>query len=167
MTNRRLCVLALSCALVGNGAVAHAQATDACAPFTVVSGDERSVQHLDFGDDGPGPGDMRIGRRSLVDEAGNDRGHYRWVIIGLDASPEAGDLGESYGIHVMNLPDGQVHFQFLTEVVSAPDDTGRPSVGSSVGVVTGGTGAYASARGVVRRDFDGAQSTYAVDISCD
>lgn len=157
--------IVLSSALVGNAAIA--EATDACAPFTVMSGEERSVQHLDFGGDGPGPGDMRIGRRSLVDDAGSARGHYRWVIFGLDASPGADDLGESYGIHVMNLPDGQIHFQFLTGVVSAPDDTAQPSVGSSVGVVSGGMGAYAFARGVVRRDFDGTRATYALDIRCD
>ena len=167
VTTRLLCAIALPAAILGHVTVAQAQDTGACAPFTVKSGEDRSCSDLDFGDDGPGPR-RHADRPSISGRRRRRRsGHYRWVIVGLDASPGADELGESYGIHVMDLPDGQIHIQFLTGVVSAPNDTARPSVGSSVGVVSGGTGAYAFARGVVRREFDGTSASYAVDIRCD
>jgi hypothetical protein len=159
---------ALALAMALAPAAALAQQAGACAPFTVKSGSaERSVEIVDVGEAGPTPGDMRIGRRSLTDEAGNPKGSYRWIIIGLDGAEGAQGAGESYGVHVMNLPDGQIQLQFFAAVVGAPNDPARPSVGESEGVIVGGTGAYAFARGTVRRSFDGTDATYVVDVRCD
>jgi hypothetical protein len=169
MTNKLLGALALSAAVLGFGAEgAHSQTSNACAPFTVMGGSQRSVEYLDFGNDGPGTGDTRIGRRALVDEAGNSVGYHRWVIVNLNAPPAAGERSESYGTHVLNLADGQIHYQVLAEVVKPPDDTAQVSVADYTGVVVGGTGAYSFARGTVDRSFDGGlKGTYAVNIRCD
>ena len=164
MTNNRvLGALALSTAVLGlNAVAAHSQTSDACAPFTVSAGDERSVEYVDHGNEGPGPGDLRIGRRALVDEAGNTVGYHRWVLISLDAPP-----GSGYGTHVLNLDDGQIHYHILSEVVGPFHNTEQASVGDHTGVVVGGTGAYSFARGTVDRSFDGLKGTFTINIRCD
>jgi hypothetical protein len=170
MTNNCvLRVLAVSIAVLEfNPVAAHAQMTDACASFTVSAGDERSVEYLDQGDEGPSPGDLRIGRRALVDESGNTVGYHRWVLINLDAPPGSGERSEYYGNHVLNLDDeGQIYYQVLAEVVGPPENTEQASTGDYTGVVVGGTGAYSFARGTVARSFDGVKGTFAVEIRCD
>jgi hypothetical protein len=169
MTNDRvLRTLALAASFLGlNAMAAHSQTTDACASFTVSAGDERSVEYLDQGAEGPSPGDLRIGRRALVDEAGNPVGHHRWVLMNLDASSGSGESSEYYGSHVLNLNDGQIYYQVLAEVVGPSQNTEQASTGDYTGVVVGGTGAYSFARGTVERSFDGVKGTFAVEISCD
>jgi hypothetical protein len=169
MTNNRvLRALAMSIAVLGlNPVAAHSQTTDACASFTVSAGDERSVEYLDQGAEGPSPGDLRVGRRTLVDEAGNPVGYHRWVHIILDAPPGAGERSENYGNHVLNLDEGQIYYQVLAEVVGPPENTEQASAGDYTGVVVGGTGAYSFARGTVERSFDGVKGTFAVEIRCD
>jgi len=169
MTNQRVLLAAVvSIAILGLVPAAADAQTDACAPFTVHSGDERSVVYLDHGLEGPGSGDLRIGRRSLVDEDGNDAGYHRWVLMHFDlVNPEETDLNEYYGTHVLNLKGGDVYYQVLGEVAGQPHETGKPSVKDYTGVVVGGTGAYAFARGTVDRTFDGTKGSYALDIRCD
>ncbi len=169
MTNDRvLRTLALAASVLGlNAMAAHSQTTDACASFTVSAGDERSVEYLDEGAEGPSPGDLRIGRRALVDEAGDTVGYHRWVLINLDAPPGSGESSEYYGNHVLNLDEGQIYYQVLAEVVGPPENTEQASTGDYTGVVVGGTGAYSFARGTVERSFDGVKGTFAVEISCD
>ena len=169
MTNNRvLGALALSTAVLGlNAVAAHSQTSDACAPFTVSAGDERSVEYVDHGNEGPGPGDLRIGRRALVDEAGNTVGYHRWVLINLDAPPGAGERSEYYGNHVLNLDEGQIYYQVLAQVVGPPEKTEQASTGDYTGVVVGGTGAYSFARGTVDRSFDGLKGTFTINIRCD
>jgi hypothetical protein len=162
-------VLGLSTAILGLGTVAPAaQTPDACAPFTVTSdGSQRTVEYFDIGNDGPGAGDMRIGRRALIDEAGNSVGHHRWVLVHLDPPPGSGERSESYGMHVLSLDDGQIHYQVLTEVVESPEKTERASVGGFTGIIVGGTGAYSFARGTVDLSVDGLNSSHAFNIRCD
>ena len=170
MANHRLLrVLVLSTAFLGLDTVAvHSQTSAACTPPTIMSdGSQRTVEYLDFGDDGPGAGDVRIGRRALVDEAGNSVGYHRWVLMTLDAPAGSDDRAESYGIHVLNLDDGQIYYQFLSEAVRPPQNTGETSVGAYTGIVVGGTGAYSFARGTVDLSVDGLKSTHAFNIRCD
>ena len=168
MNNRGLRALAVSTAVLGlNTVAAHSQTTDACASFTVSAADERSVEYLDEGNEGPGPGDLRVGRRALVDETGNTVGYHRWVLINLDAPPGSSERSEYYGTHVLNLDDGQIYYQVLAEVVGPPRNTEQASTGDYTGVVIGGTGAYSFARGTVERSFDGVKGTFAVEIRCD
>jgi hypothetical protein len=168
MNDRVLRTLALAASFLGlNAMAAHSQTTDACASFTVSAGDERSVEYLDQGAEGPSPGDLRIGRRALVDEAGNPVGHHRWVLMNLDPSSGSGESSEYYGSHVLNLNDGQIYYQVLAEVVGPSQNTEQASTGDYTGVVVGGTGAYSFARGTVERSFDGVKGTFAVEISCD
>jgi hypothetical protein len=169
MTNNRvLRALALTASVLGlNATAAHSQMIDACASFTVSAGDERSVEYLDEGDEGPSPGDLRIGRRALVDESGNTLGYHRWVLINLDAPPGAGERSEYYGNHVLNLDEGQIYYQVLAQVVGPPEKTEQASTGDYTGVVVGGTGAYSFARGTVERSFDGVKGTFTVEITCE
>ena len=169
MTNNQvLRVLALSTAVLAINTVAgHSQTSDACASFTISAGDERSVEYLDQGDEGPGPGDLRIGRRALVDEAGNPVGYHRWVLMNLDAPSGSGELSEYYGSHVLDLEDGQIYYQVLAEVVGPSQNTEQASTGDYTGVVVGGTGAYSFARGTVDRSFDGLKGTFTINIRCD
>ena len=166
---KRFLVLGLSAAFAGFAAVgAHGQTPGACQPFTVISdGSEFSVEYLDIHTEGPGPGDMRVGRRGLVDEDGNAAGSYRWILRSLDAPPGSGERSEVYQNHAMTLNDGELHFQSLAEAVRSADGTDRVSVGDYTGIVIGGTGAYMFARGTVDASFDGKQVTYAFNIRCD
>jgi hypothetical protein len=167
--NQLLSGLAVSTVVLGFGAAGvHSQTSDACAPFTVMGGSERSVEYLDLGNDGPGSGDMRIGRRALVDEAGNSVGYHRWVIVNLDAPPGPGARSESYSTHVLNLADGQIYYQVLAEVTKPPQDAGQVSLDDYTGIVVGGTGAYSFARGTIARSFGGGlKGTYTLNIRCD
>jgi hypothetical protein len=169
MTNNRvLRALAVSTAgLALNAVAAHSQTTDACASFTVRAGDERSVEYLDQGNEGPDPGDLRVGRRALVDEAGNTVGYHRWVLTNLGVPPESGERSEYYGTHVLNLDNGQIYYQVLAEVVGPFHNTEQASTADYTGVVVGGTGGYSFARGAVERTFDGVKGIFAVEIRCD
>ena len=169
MMNQTLRVLALTTAILGfNTVAAGAQTSDACTPFTVMSdGSQRTVEYFDIGDEGPGAGDMRIGRRALINEAGDSVGYHRWVLIHLDAPPGPGERSESYGMHVLNLDDGQIHYQVLTEVVESPEKTEQASVGNFTGIIVGGTGGYSFARGTVDLSVDGLKSTHVFNIRCD
>lgn len=168
MTNNRLLhVLLLSTAFLGLGTVAaHSQTATGCAPFTITSS-QRTAHFLDLGDEGPGSGDVRIGHRALVDEAGNRVGDHRLIDIYLDTPPGSGEVGEAYMIHVVKLADGEIYYHSLSETVAPPHDTAQRSVGDFTGVVVGGTGAYRFARGTVDQKFDGPRSTYTFDIRCD
>lgn len=167
--NRLLYVLVLSTAFLGlDTAAPRSQTSGDCKPPTIMSdGSQRAVQYLDFGEEGPGAGDVRIGRRAVIDEAGNSLGYHRWVLVQLDPAPGSGERSESYGIHVLNLEDGQIYYQFLSEAIRPPHDTGQTSVGAYTGIVVGGTGAYSFARGTVELSVDGLKSTHAFNIRCD
>lgn len=149
-------------------AFASSQAAADCEPFSVHAGDERTVQYLDHGESGPGFGDIRVGRRSLVDDEGNGIGYHRWLLFQLDTlTPDGEELSESFGDHVLSMDEGDIYFRILGESVAPSHETHRPTVTDFTGVVIGGTGAYKFARGTVDRSFDGHRGTFALDIRCD
>ncbi len=168
MTNNRLLrALVLSTVFLGLGTVsAHAQTSTGCTPPTITSS-QRTVEFLDFGNDGPGPGDTRIGHRALVDQAGNGVGDHRFITMYLDPPPGPGESSETYVIQVLSLADGEIYYHSLSETVGPPQDTEQRSVDDHTSVVVGGTGAYRFARGTVEQSFDGLKLIYAFDIRCD
>ena len=166
----RVRVVALSGALLTFAASAgHAQTSEPCGPFTVTSpGQPFSVKYLDFGENGPSFGDMRIGHRDdVVNEAGDPVGHLRWIVISLDEPPGSDQQGERHLSLSLNLRGGQIHASALLEEIRPSDDTTQPGVNDYSAAVVGGTGAYNFARGSVDASFDGTAGTFAFDIACD
>lgn len=156
-------------ALVAGAIATNAQAAESCAPMTLVSdGSDRSVSFVDVAADGPGPGDQRIGYRSLSDTAGNPVGHYRWVVTVLDQPSDDTKPGESFYDYVIVLNDGHIAFERLVQTSNPAQDTAQVSWDATQeGIVTGGTGAYANANGTVTSSRDGMTVTMELDLSCD
>lgn len=155
----QICVLGLWA-----GFASGAQA--ACGPFEVISdGSERKVFYLDEGDEGPSVGDKRVGFRVVKDADGNPLGEHQWInqTVLLDAS---GNPSRTMETHAVTLEDGQLFYSVANKLISPPALTERPSVPDHVGVVTGGSGVYASATGTVSIAFDGNGISYSFDISC-
>lgn len=120
MIRRNLLVLAAT-AIVTIGGPAAGQDTDQCRPVTLTSDDAgREIRHIDVHGDGASHGDMRIGTRRLLDEAGNEVGHRRWIGIALNAPPGEEERSEILTNIVFKLGDGQLHVQTLPGVPSTP-----------------------------------------------
>ncbi len=170
MTFYRSLFAATLVAVFTTGTAATAQDPGACEPFTLVTaGGNRAVEFVDVGSDGPGPGDMRIGYRSFVDQAGNPAGHLRWITTVLNEPGDDGTPGESYEVNVALLDNGHIGFHRLIQTTNPAQDTGQivwsPTELDS-GFITGGTGAYAGAQGVVRLIRDGRSVTAEFDLDC-
>jgi len=161
--------LALTGLLAAVAGTAQAQSSDACQPFTVISdASERAVEFVDTGASGPSPGDRRIGYRALADQDGDPVGYYRWVITTLDHITEPGGAGEGLQNYVMVLADGHIGFQRLVQTGSPAHDTDTISwIDPQPAYITGGTGAYAFARGTVDVERDGQTVTLDVNVRCD
>lgn len=164
--DRIACVLPmvlLGCSTAGT----DPQPSVACRPFTMVSdGSQRTVDHLDFGEEGLGPGDVRMGYRVLANELGVRVGHYRWINTLLDPPSGSGHGSESLMMDVLALKDGQIHTQSLLEVVQRHDDTDKPHPADFTAAVIGGTGAYSAAQGIIDVTIEDEVLTFAVDIHC-
>lgn len=145
-----------------------APSREACRPFTLISdGSQRAVDHLDLGEEGLGPGDVRLGYRALTDGIGFPVGHYRWINTLLDPPTGSGHPAESLMMDVLALHDGQIHTQSLLDVVRRHDATDKPHPADFTAAVIGGTGAYSGARGTIDVTVEDERLTFAIDISCD
>ena len=161
------CALGIPLLLLGCSTAVDPQPSSACRPFTLVSdGRQRTVDHLDFGKEGLGPGDVRMGYRTLSSQLGAPVGHYRWINILLDPPSVSGHRAESLMMDVLALQDGQIHTQSLLEVVRRHDDTDQPHPADFTAAVIGGTGAYSGARGTIDATVEDQVLTFAIDISC-
>lgn len=169
MTIRHPLFAAALVAALAASTPATAKNTGACKPFTVVSdGSDRTVKFVDVGGDGPGPGDKRIGRRGLADQAGKPVGYYRWVITVLNQPGEDGKPGESFEDNVIVLDDGYVGFRRVLKTANPAQEAGKVSwAAAQPGFITGGTGAYAGAEGTVILSVEDKKVTMEFDIDCD
>lgn len=147
--------------------VAGSAAFADCTPFAAFSdGSERQVNYVDQGPDGLSVGDRRIGYRAVKSSDGAQIGHHSWINTVVFANPDTGII-RSFEDHVIRFDDGQVFFSVSNELIRLPSDTAKPSVPDHSGAVTGGTGSYARAQGVVDVSFEGTAIEYGFDINCD
>ena len=146
-----------------------ALASQHCNPMTLTSDDTgRSVDYIDTATDGVSKGDMRIGTRRLLDESGEVVGYRRWLSIALDGPAGDGERSEVFSSLVISLSDGQIHLQTLADTSRKIDETQQSLLTpQDTGVVIGGTGEYAFARGSYTSHRDGEKRTYKLDIRCD
>ncbi|MEM7443527.1 MAG: hypothetical protein AAF414_09390 [Pseudomonadota bacterium] len=125
------------------------------------------VAYIDHSDEGAGPGDNRVLIHHLTDEDGDDVG-FAHVLSTVMHSPESGESGETH-IHLegtVHLDDGVLHWSDV-QTLFDPTDTSRTAEETFEAVVTGGTGAFRHASGVIHGEplGDGAFSI-SFDISC-
>lgn len=125
----------------------------ACRQFTLIStGEDRVVAFHDTGDPGVGLGDVRVGVRSLIDEAGEPAGIYRWFITSIDPTTASGGTGAALYRGYFLLPDGMIMTEGVYEPASAVENTASVSVTSGERAVVAGTGAYRSPQGYMLED---------------
>jgi hypothetical protein len=144
-----------------------ALAQTACEPLTLVSdGSARAVTFVDVdGDGAASAGDMRIGRKALADENGNAVGTYHWNTV-VHETADSGGTG--FGILVFELDGGALYGQRLTTQQRDADDTSLPRFDQpEAGIIQGGTGTYAFARGTFEVTRDENTVTYHIDVRCD
>jgi hypothetical protein len=153
-------LLAAAVALPNGSALAQGGGT-ACAAFTLTGG-EKVISVIDQPPEGPSPGDMRVGSRQLVDDKGSRIGevHFRSTMTALAAGGRGDILASEYFI---SFPAGWIASQSLYELPDATDTSQR--AGSATLVVSGGTGAFANAKGTVMIEA-GDPPTYVFDLSC-
>ena len=168
MTIRRSFIAGALAAVLLASTTYSAQGSGECEPFTVISdGSSRTVEFVDVGANGPGPGDQRIGYRALADQDGNPVGHYRWIVTVLNEPGEDGTPGESFYDYVMVLDDGHIGYNRLVQTSSPAQDTGQIAWDTTqAAIVTGGTGSYARASGTVTISRDGMTVMMDLDIAC-
>jgi hypothetical protein len=117
----------------------------ACGSFTL----ERtlgSMTFVDLGAEGKSPGDQRVIRNTLADQDGNEVGAIHIISTFLSGEgPEGEDLLLANG--VVELTTGTLSVATLLTVPAADQSPGpgKPNHSS----VTGGTGAFANATGVM------------------
>ena len=136
----------------------------ACGAFTL----ERtlgSMTFVDLGAEGKSPGDQRVLRNTLSDQDGNEVGsiHIISTLLSEDG-PEGEDLLLAHG--VVELPNGTISVVTLLTVPAADESPGPDKPNHSS--VTGGTGAFVHATGVmttITRD-DGTREL-SFDLKCD
>lgn len=150
---------------------AFAQSGGVCEAFTITTPAEgRIVSYHEVGQDGPGPGDVRPGVRSLVDADGSAIGQLRWyeTLIGPEGDPAAGSV--SVVRYYLMLPDGTLLAEHLNLADKARSDLARPPIEAGELIILGGTGAYAGARGTMSQkvgaDGDPLQVVYTVNLIC-
>lgn len=152
-----------------SAAPVSAQSEATCQPFTLVSdGSDRRVEFVDVAADGPGPGDRRIGYRSLMDKSGSVVGHYRWIATVLDQPNENGGPGESIYDYFLVLDAGHIGLERLVSTSNPAQDTTQVAWGATQSaIIVGGTDVYASATGTAMFSREGNEVTIEVDISCE
>ncbi|MCP4384652.1 MAG: hypothetical protein GY798_25095 [Hyphomicrobiales bacterium] len=156
--------------LVFGSMLSSSVAMAACEPFSLIADSSgRDAAYVDVGEEGVSPGDLRVGVIPMLDESGRTVADLHWKLHILNPSVQAGDgpVPRRFSMHVLVLEDGEIHFNALPAAAQPPQDTKRRSVTSFDGVVIGGTGAYAFARGTATRTFDGEDGTLDLNIRCD
>lgn len=136
-----------------------------CGSFDVVIRQD-ARKYVDHGDEGASPGDQRLNRATLLDPEGNKLGDSYLVATMLPLK----DGEDDYTVHsstVSEFPNGTI-----TAIgIARPKDPESEQAGIAhpvVWTVTGGTGAFVTARGTMTattRD-DGARALK-VELTCD
>jgi hypothetical protein len=159
-----IAALAVLVAGMGESLPAAAQSSDACQPFTVTSKtSERTLVFVNEGNSPQDSGSMRIGRRTLLNKAGETVGYYRWTSVTLDG-PSSAAPQQAFVDGVLVFDKGSIYYK---DVEPDPFAHKTSSIGQKVtGAVVGGTGAFNFARGSIEKTF-GETLTLALDIRCD
>lgn len=157
------------CAVVALGLSAggaRSQAYETCAPMEIYSdGANRAVEFIDLGEAGPSVGDMRIGKRRLLDGDGNEVGQIRWTILSLNNPDEPGATIEISSVAF--LDSGKIYLKNHLEITGDIDDTTKVSAPDlKAGIVLGGTGVFSGARGTYSVADDGLNALITIDMSC-
>lgn len=160
-----IAALAVLVAGMGQSLPARAQSADACQPFTVTSKtSERTLVYVNEGDSPKEAGSMRIGRRTLLNKAGETVGYYRWTSVTLDGPSSAVQPRQAFVEGVLVFDKGSIYYK---DVEPDPSNPKTSTISQKVtGAVVGGTGAFNFARGSIEKTF-GETLTLALDIRCD
>jgi hypothetical protein len=149
---------------LSSGAAAQDMAGPECGSFTL----ERtlgSMTFVDLGAEGKSPGDQRVIRNTLSDRGGNEVGsiHIISTLVSADG-PEGED--QLLARAVVDLPNGTISVVTLLTVPGADESPGPDKPNDSS--VTGGTGAFAHATGVMTTTTreDGAREL-SFELRCD
>lgn len=145
---------------------AHAQDMTGpeCGSFTL----ERtlgSMTFVDLGAEGKSPGDQRVIRNTLTDQDGNELGSIHIISTLL---PEDGANGEDHLLAdaVVELANGTLSVVSLLTVPTADQSPGPDKPNQSA--VTGGTGAFANATGVmITSTRDDGRRELAFELTCE
>jgi hypothetical protein len=161
-----IAALVVLVAVMGESLPAGAQSSDACRPFTVTSKtSERTLVYLNKGNSPQDAGSMRIGRRTLLNKAGETVGYYRWTSVTLDGPSSAVQPQQAFVEGVLVFDDGSIYYKDVEPDPFSPHETSTTSQ-KVTGAVVGGTGAFNFVRGSIEKTF-GATLTLALDIRCD
>jgi hypothetical protein len=144
-----------------NGSAQAQGAGPACGAFTLTGGD-KVINVIDQPPEGPSVGDKRVGSRQLVDDSGSVVGevHFKSTMTAVAADGRGDVLASEYFIR---FPDGWLVTSSLYELPDATDTSQR--AGNATLLVSGGTGAFENAGGVVTIEA-GDPPTYVFGLNC-
>lgn len=144
-------------------------ASAACGPMVLLN--VPSTIQLSFADldesGKPSHGDKRVGEVHLTDGDGNHVGNYYWVAT-VHAVDSAGETTHMRADTFFVLDDGTIFNSVIHEPAVSLDNldtTVVPEVTERV--ITGGTGAYAGAKGTIDVTRDGMQFVFQLNMTCD
>jgi hypothetical protein len=161
MRHQPLVVAAAVCAAWATAACGQETAEAKCGSFVLVGG-EKSVTVVDNLPAGTSAGDVRAGRRMLMDANGNPVGEVHFVAtVTVPGTSDSGDFLVSQ--YFVLLEDGWLSSSSIYQLPNAADTSQR--AGNATLVVTGGTGPYADATGTIVIEA-GDAPRYVFDIHC-
>ncbi len=140
-------------------------AVDLCGPTTLLGAAEgRQLTFVDHPPTGLSIGDNRVGSRNLLDTDGNAVGRTSWIVTVLETG-EGDSLGSGAVTQHFELSNGSIVAHYTYDARKSLDKT-PPTAGQRQFAVTGGTGDFRGATGIIEYVLDDGSATYVFDIDC-
>lgn len=157
-----LIVTAIGFAAASSG-LARGADTKTCGEFIIYIKNSK-VSFFDIEPEGISTGDRRLGRYDIVDEAGNQLGSF--VFTGTIMPPSGNGKHQLHAVAHYSLESGSISTSMVYEMNDASNTTTTPDQ-QFVYPVTGGTGSFAGARGILVSSKDSkGRRAHTFDLTC-